>query len=205
MENISYTLLHDKYILRGHPVIISDSHDIWPDDINIASYLFTLKGFVHSDPCELQSNLILDEFSKMKVLLEIIEENIDNANEKWFIHFRNCDFEAIKSVRSVSPKPYYYSPHLEPPYTSWILMSQNYKFDEPKTLSLLNLVIVRQLIGVLEIVLEAKDECNEVCNKHHVELEEGEALVYFSKLWNFKYLPSDRDLSVTVITETYLL
>lgn len=205
LSNISYQHLYDKHLLRGRPVIITDSHDSWTKTENFASHLLSLPDLMHSKPCELQTNLIFYKKSDLTTIFQIIEENIERENDEWFLHFRNCEFEAIKVSRAFIPKPYYYSSHLEPPYTSWILLSQNYNHHEYKHLSLLNMVIVQQLIGTLDITIEAKDACYDVCGSHHIQIFEGEALVLMSRLWNFKYLPSSKDLSVSVMTETYFL
>lgn len=205
LSNISYHQLHDKFLLRGRPLIITDSHKYWPKNENFASYLSTLPGLVHSKPCELQTNLMLYKLIDLKTLFQLADENIETGTDQWFLHFRNCDFEAVKASRAIIPKPYFYSPHLEPPYTSWLILSQNYNHGGYKDLSLLNMVIIQQLNGVLDILIEAKDACLDVCGTHQVQIVEGEALVLMSKLWNIKYLPSAKDLSVTVVTETYFL
>lgn len=206
LSNVTYHDLHDKYLLRGRPaLIITDSHNYWPKHENFASYLSTLPGLVHAKPCELQTNLMLYKSIDLKTLLLLAAENIEIGTDQWFLHFRNCDFDAVKASRAFIPKPYFYSSHLEPPYTSWILLSENYKHGGYKDLSLLNMVIIQQLSGILEVLLEAKGVCYDVCGTHHVKILESEILVFMSKLWNFKYLPSANDLSVTVVTETYFL
>uniref|UniRef100_A0A336K1B6 CSON006020 protein n=1 Tax=Culicoides sonorensis TaxID=179676 RepID=A0A336K1B6_CULSO len=205
ISNTTYSYLHDKFLLRGHPTIISDSHETWNESENFASYLLSLPGLTYSDPCELQTNLMLFKSSNLKTLLQLTADNIESDSDHWFIHFRNCDFEAVKASRAFIPKLYFYSPHLEPPYTSWLLMSQNYIHDRPKELSLLNMVIIEQLLGTLQITLEAKDLCLDVCGSHFIQINAGESLVFMSKLWKFKYVPSDNSLSVTVVTETHLM
>lgn len=202
VSNISYHDLHDKYLLRGHPLIITDSHEPWSENKDFATYILTLPALVHSNPCELQTNLILYKLLDLKTLFHLVTET---GTDQFFLHFRNCDFEAVKASRAIIPKPYFYSSHLEPPYTSWILLSQNYHHTKHKDLSLLNLVILQQLKGWVDVMIEAKEACWDVCGSHHVRIGEGEALVLMSKLWNFKYLPSAKDISVTVVTETYFL
>ncbi|XP_063709065.1 uncharacterized protein LOC134837613 [Culicoides brevitarsis] len=201
ISNTSYNFLHDKYLLRSAPVIITDVNHHWTPSQTFPSYLLSLPDLTFSHPCELQTNLLFKS-TDLRTLLHLASQ----ATE-YFLHFRNCDFEAVKASRSFIRKPYFYSPHLEPPYTSWILMSQNYPQNSYKSLSFLNLVIVQQLQGILEATIEAKDACFEVCGRHHVQLAAGEALVLMSKLWSFKYLPASdvKNLSVTVVTETHFL
>lgn len=208
VQKIDFNHLYDKYLLRGLPVVITDSHEIWSGD-NFATDLLVLSNLMNSNPCDLQTNLIFNIKGDIKLakLLKIVEQSSATKagdDDGWYLHFRNCDFEAVKATRNVSKKPYYYAPHLEQPHTSWILMSKNFVGKYQKKLKTLDVVMVRQLKGKLEVILEGKDDCLVRCGSHSVTVFEGQALIFISKLWSFAYFPSDSEFSVTLITETYL-
>lgn len=206
VQNLQFHEFHDQYLLRGSPVVVKDSNNVWSkDEKSCIKLLQNIYKNVESKPCNLQTNLVSKKNTKLSKIFQIIESLMNESekdNEGWFLQFRNCEFEAIKASRAISSKPYFYAA-LEQPHSSWLLISNNYIGKYTNTLNLIDLVIVQQLKGILEIILEAKNGCFEYCGDHTVTITEGQALVFMSRLWNFKYLPTNKSFSLSFITETY--
>lgn len=197
---MTHTILIDQYLFRGLPVIISDSHKSW-NPLKFTENLLNSEKLLASQPCELQSNLLLGKYSNLEESLKLSRES--DLNASFFLHFQNCQLDAVKATRFViAQRPDFFPPHLEPAESSWILISKNYKSNF-KRIYLNGLILVMQLTGQLDFILIPKGNCVESCEEHVITLFSGESLVFTTDLWNLVYYPSDGDISVTVISETY--
>lgn len=196
--NQTYDMLYERFLIRGLPVIIEKSHPNWEFD-NFTEYLFKHDELIESNPCELQSNLIFGKYSSLEDILDLAFRS--HENDSWFLHFQNCDFEAVKKSRLIMEKPRYLSFHLEPFQTSWVLMSQFYE-SKWKKLKVLGLILVMQLQGDGEFLLESKEPCDEYCGDHYVVIHESEAILFVTDLWELFYRPSEGEKSISFITET---
>ncbi|XP_055704482.1 uncharacterized protein LOC129802544 [Phlebotomus papatasi] len=198
--NTDYTFINEEFLERGLPVILINSHPPWPED-NFTQHLLTLEPLMESSPCEMSSNLIVRRLANLHELIERVQK-VDE--QSWFIHFRNCDFPAVKASRLIASRPGFFSPHLEPAYSSWVLMSRNYDYPAPKELTLEGIVLVRQLLGRGVFKLSGRGKCLEECGKYIVNVKSGEALLFTTDLWDFSYYTSESSIkSVTFITETH--
>lgn len=198
--NTDYTFINEEFLERGLPVILINSHPPWPED-NFTQHLLTLEPLMESSPCEMSSNLIVRRLANLHELIERVQK-VDE--QSWFIHFRNCDFPAVKASRLIASRPGFFSPHLEPAYSSWVLMSRNYDYPAPKDLTLEGIVLVRQLLGRGVFRLSSRGKCLEECGKYTVNVKSGEALLFTTDLWDFSYYTSESSIkSVTFITETH--
>lgn len=159
-----------------------------------------------SIPCNAVSNLFQTHIQSPK--LRGLFRQIDlNVTPEWFIHFRSCDFDAVKATRLIFPykhRPKFISPHLPPYRSSWILLSQNYGMPSTKRLILKDTVFVLQLSGRIVGELKIRSDCRGICLDQEFELNAGEALVLNARMWDFYYRSmsdSDTNLSVTFIEE----
>jgi hypothetical protein len=195
--------LNENYLLRGLPIIITDTIRSQTDHMDVAAFMTSRKKLMRSQPCELQTSLMISQYGerKLKILFEIMQKT--KWEDKYFLHFRNCEFDAVKETRLLTKRPYFYPAHLEPAYSSWILVSQNYENRKSKELNFKGLIIVLQLENTLLIQLSPIADCEEQCVSHEILVNEGEALVFTSDLWNFVYFTSEGELSITYITETF--
>lgn len=184
------------YLSRDHPVIINDSHDVWPNQPDVpedfVEFLQTSPSLSYSIPCNIGTNLIQirNEPPKLQHLLRQTTKIDEDPSEGWFLHFRNCDFEAVKASRATFPlknRPYFISSHLPPFHTSWILLSKHYEMTAEKRLPLKDLVIVLQLSGQISGRLTVQKDCKDICSDQEFELNAGEALVFNAQMWNFYY------------------
>lgn len=214
ITNTTYKDLYDNYLLRQIPVIISDSHDAWTDlrpDQNFIKFLQSQPPLMRSVPCNVATNLLMERSSKPTTLQKLMKQTELLANnEEWFLHFRNCQFDAVKYSRAILPhtrRPYYLSSHLAPFYSSWLLVSNHYRMTLLKQLNVKDLVVVLQMQGVIDITLAIKEPCTDVCINHEFHLHEGEALIFVATTWDFFYSPVENsvaernELTVTFIQE----
>lgn len=211
--NATYGNLNTIYLSREIPVIIGDSHGAWPNsmdvDVDFIEFLQTLPDLLHSTPCNIGSNLlkIRDKRPKLKQFLNQIRKIESNADEEWFLHFRNCEFAAIKASRAIFPvknRPYFLSTHLPPFHSSWILLSNHYDVPAEKRLLVKDLVLVYQLSGQITGRLTVqKPSCTDLCSDQKFQLNEGDTLIFNAQMWNFYYLyiQSQTKLTVTFIQE----
>nr|XP_019531632.2 uncharacterized protein LOC109403282 [Aedes albopictus] len=207
---VTYDYLNEHHLLRSLPVIISDSHDTWnkTDWENLTGFVESIEPLLLARPCNVQTNLIFGIHSSKtsENTMADLYDMLPNVrkNESWFLHFRNCQLKTVKRTRLLFEKPYFYPAHLEMPYTTWILMSNNYRTTASKELNLNGLIVLRQLKGVIRVTLRAKAKCDQVCSDLVTDIGEGQSLVYSTKLWMTEYLPTNlTDTSISFVTETY--
>lgn len=131
--------------------------------------------------------------------------NLASSTDNWFLHYRNCEFLAIKNSRAIVQRPYYLSPHLNPFDSSWLLLSKNYTMAETKTLDVRGMVLALQLEGIIQITLTPKEFCLDFCAGRDVLLKAGQALLFTTELWQFGYktinINRDEDATATFLQE----
>ncbi|XP_037050322.1 uncharacterized protein LOC119084447 [Bradysia coprophila] len=198
--DVSYSKLKSNYIDRGYPVVIED-HQPHSEDGNLYGYIERIKNLtdlIDSNPCNLQTNLVTGlHYRNLNDIFELIESSRDG----WFLHYRNCDFSAVKASRALHVQPPFLISHLKPFSSSWILISSIYKTSKPKKLLVKHLVVVKQIIGSTYVLIAPKVECKEFCSDFEFHLEVGDSFVFSAELWDFSYYPSAEGEAVTSIRE----
>lgn len=174
------------YLERGWPVIVTDSHQPRSLDTLLKQIYNAPLEFLESDPCDVSTNLMLKKLFNLESALEKIK-NTTPTNNKWFLQLRNCQRRVVKASRHFVTRPYYYPLHLEPFYSSWVLLSQNYANEQLREIYLYGLVFVQQLSGHFDIRLRPKQPCQERCPVVSIRLGAGECLVFTTDLWIFNY------------------
>ncbi|XP_039957511.1 uncharacterized protein LOC120772794 [Bactrocera tryoni] len=184
--NITFSTLESMYLERGWPVIVTDSHP--PRTLNtLLNQMYNSSSdFLESDPCDVSTNLMLKKLFNLELALEKIKHTTPTHN-KWFLQLRNCQRRAVKASRRFVTRPYYYPLHLEPFYSSWALLSQNYAYAEFNEIYLHGLIFVQQLNGHFDIRLRPKQPCPNRCPVVNIRLSAGECLVFSTDLWIFSY------------------
>lgn len=198
------------YLARDHPVIISDSHSVDTVPADFVDFLQTLPHLKFSIPCNTITNLfqIRNEQPNLKRLLE---QTRKIGTKDWFVYFRNCEFEAVKSSRAIFPpkrRPYFMSNHLPPFHSSWYLISnQNNQKLNDKRLPVKDLVFVFQLRGNVAGRLGVQKKCALFCADQEFYLNAGETLIFNADMWDFffygrTFTSQSESLAVTFIQET---
>lgn len=208
VSNTSFGNLHAIYLVRDHPVIISDSHDVHKVPEDFIAFLKTLQHLSQSIPCNTVTNLLQIRNEQLN-LKRFLDQTRKIGTKEWFLHFRNCEFEAVKASRAIFPQkytPYFMSNHLPPFHSSWILMSNQYKLLNEKRLPVKDLVFVFQLKGNLMGQLVVQKKCKFYCANQNFRLNAGETLIFNAEMWDFFYHnitlePYSESLAVTFIQE----
>lgn len=189
ISNTSFGILNAIYLMRDHPVIVTDSHKADNVPVNFVEFLQKLPQLRHSIPCNTVTNLlqIRNEHAKLKHLFDQTEKI---GTKDWFLHFRNCEFEAVKASRGIFPhkyRPYFMSSHLPPFHSSWILISNQSNAMNEIRLPVKDLVFVFQLRGKLIGRLFVQKKCTGLCANHDFQLNAGETLIFNADMWDFYY------------------
>lgn len=222
ISNTSYVHLQNVYLSRDHPVIITDSHNIWHkpnadaqdndhndqnEDKNddFIAFLLATPKLSQSIPCNIATNLLQlrNGHPRLRSILQQIP-NLDSVG--WFLHFRNCEFDAVKASRAIfshQNRPYFLSSHLPPFHSSWLMLSKNYEIPHEKRLPLTDLVMVHQLNGGIIGRLTVPKECANICSDLEFKLNAGETLVFNAQMWQLYYanINLHANLTITFIRE----
>lgn len=212
ISNTSFGNLNAIYLARDHPVIISDSHDVRKVPVDFIEFLLSLQHLRQSIPCNTVTNLLQIHRNEQQNLKRILEQTHRiGPMKEWFLHFRNCEFDAVKASRAIfsqKSNPYFMSNHLPPFRSSWILMSHQYDgLLNEKSLPVKDLVFVFQLKGKLAGRLAVQKKCEFLCATQDFQLNAGEALIFNAEMWDFFYSNNtseshaESSLAVTFIQE----
>lgn len=175
---------------------------------NFIGFLKTVQPLRKSFPCNTVTNLlqIRDEQWNLNRLLDQTKKI---GTKEWFLHFRNCEFDAVKGSRAIFPQnniPYFMSNHLPPFHSSWILLSNQSQLLNEKRVPVKDLVFVFQLKGKLAGRLVVQKECSLFCFDQDFQLNAGEALIFNAEMWDFFYYnitseSHSKSLAITFIQE----
>lgn len=198
--DISYADLKANYINRGHPVVIED-HQYLSLHSNVNDYIKTIKNLtdlIDSHPCNLQTNLVTSsQYTNLNELLDLTKISWDG----WFIHFRNCDFSSVKASRALIGQPTFLTSLPKAFSASWILLSSSYNVTKPKKLLVKHLVVVKQIIGTIDVFIAPKSGCTDNCKDFFLRLEVGNTIVFSAEFWDFLYRPSSQGEASSFVRE----
>ncbi|KAJ6636195.1 hypothetical protein Bhyg_14783 [Pseudolycoriella hygida] len=197
---VSYSDLKANYINRARPVVIEEQQFL-SGHFELFDYVETIRNISdlrESNPCNLQTNLVTkSHFTNLNEILELSKNSWDG----WFVHFRNCDFSAVKASRALESHPPFLTSQVIPFSSSWILMSKGYNVTKPKKLLLKHLVVVKPIIGSIDVFLEPRSECKESCIDFLLHLQVGCTMVFPAEHWDFFYVLSGQEEAVTFVRE----
>lgn len=196
-----------KYLQRNRPVVITN--DVSQSPINEISIflqtLLSIDGKLDGGGiCNMKSNRRSKNSQTLSQIIASFDaENGDEEQDGFFLHFRNCEFESVKESRQFWRRPNYLHLHLNPFYSSWILMSKRYAFKRFKFVDVQGMILVNQITGSVKVELRPRKPCDEECMDLEIELHANEALIFVTDLWQFFYSPLDRDdgTAITFIAE----
>lgn len=196
-ENIDPEILSDIYLDINVPVLISDGGKNWPPFSiqNLTDKILKNNILSTSYPCDVATNIQSTTLDVSDLLTR------SKKFKKYFLHFRNCELNAMKAFRTFTPRPYFLKPEISPIQYSWILISQNYSFPKHKIINLSEKVtVVGQIDGSTHIRVIPRKNCYELCPTIEITLNKGEFIV-FGTLWDFEYKPLKNSNNIAVILE----
>lgn len=130
-------------------------------------------------PCALNSNLRTGSLDLAAFLRRVHSPGV----AKWFVHWQNCDINAVKVLRKYYQRPYFLSNSVLPAHFNWVLMSSNYNSPNYKRVELdSGLIALAQLRGATQLRLTPINPCNSSCPELIADLHQGEMrkLLYFN-------------------------
>lgn len=195
--------LYDNYVKLHVPFVIAKATAQWTNIsripiANLTQLLLDNEILAHSYPCKLSTNLHKGDEELRMILAKTTEQF-----ERYFIHFQNCEWQAVKQFRVFAPRPWFLYREIAPIQYSWLLINRNYNVTRFKRIELKeNIAVVVQVLGGTILRLSPQAECQFDCYTLDIELKENEAVVLTS-LWNLEYKPVAEGENVAVILETH--
>ncbi|CAG9861500.1 unnamed protein product [Phyllotreta striolata] len=195
-EYLNEDILEERYVNVDAPVVLTKAGvEQWPNDTAFIEQLLEEPDFAESYPCTLSGS-----FTKQPADLRAVL-----AKRKYFdrflVHFRNCEPEAVRTFRSVVNRPRSLPDTYSPTLYNWALWSRGYKSSGYKRVELVEKVaVVGQLVGATRLQLVPRGNCREVCSTLGVTLRAKEVLV-FTGLWDLEYMPGHGGENFAVVME----
>ncbi|XP_031782233.1 uncharacterized protein LOC103317435 [Nasonia vitripennis] len=206
LSDVRYRQLVDNYFSRDAPAIITDAMHSWSamnTDFfwfeNITQLYLENERLMETVPCALTSNLRTGSSDLAAFLRRVHSPGV----AKWFVHWQNCDINAVKVLRKYYQRPYFLSSTVSPAHFNWVLMSSDYNSPNYKRVELdSGLIALAQLRGATQLRLTPINPCNSSCPELIADLHQGEMLVFTNLMWNLEYAPMRGLDNIAILTET---
>jgi hypothetical protein len=105
VSRTSYKIINDKFLLRGLPVIISDSlRNAESSKQSLSNFIENLSvnmsDMLNSEACNLETNLMLSKYAMPDKAMKMLKNSFKESEElaPWFISWRNCELKAVSST-----------------------------------------------------------------------------------------------------------
>ncbi|KAL2715235.1 hypothetical protein V1478_014933 [Vespula squamosa] len=206
LSDVRYRSLVDNYLNRDAPAIITDAMDTWSvmnTDYfwfdNVTHLYLGNERLMETVPCALMSNLRASSSDLAAFLRRVHSPEVT----KWFMHWQNCDINAVKILRKYYQRPYFLSSTVSPAHFNWVLMSSNYNSPGYKKVELdSGLIALAQLRGGTKLRLTPINPCNSSCPELIADLYQGEMLIFTNTMWTLEYAPMRGLDNIAILTET---
>lgn len=197
-ETLDDKTIKVRYLDLDIPVILTNQSVGWPQGSNTSTFkIYSDAAIRESFPCNLASNIV-NRGASVGKLFEKTE-----LFDSFFMHFQNCQKDAMKSFRAVFPRPKFLHPEIKPIQYNWLLWNKNYDIDTFKRIELLDkFAVVGQISGTNYFDLWPRENCEKICTPLRVKLAAGEFLL-LSSLWDLEYKPDKSTENLAVILETH--
>lgn len=102
MKGTTYNHIHNKYLIRGLPVIVSDTIKDLNNSESLVSFMDNLStnmnDMISSEACNLETNLMISKYANLDEAFNILKKSLNEEEiiMPWFISFRNCKMKAVK-------------------------------------------------------------------------------------------------------------
>ncbi|CAH1111800.1 unnamed protein product [Psylliodes chrysocephalus] len=194
-KSLEEDILEERYINIDVPVILTTGVEKWPKDSKFMIDIQNDSSFVKSYPCGLSTNINKGVADVGTILSKQI------YFDHFFIHFQNCELEAMRTLRKYIYRPDFLPSAYSPTLYNWLIWNENYNTTNYKHVDLVEKVaIVGQLFGTTSFRLKPRKNCANVCTDLTFNLHGGEILI-FTSLWDLEYRPNDIGENMAVIME----
>jgi hypothetical protein len=98
----SYSFLHDTFLIRGLPVIVSDTSPDFNKSQSLLDFIDhiseNMTGLIQDEACSLHTNLMMSKYATVDETFAILRKMSENYEvlPPWFISFRNCQLQAVE-------------------------------------------------------------------------------------------------------------
>ncbi|KAJ8956092.1 hypothetical protein NQ318_016545 [Aromia moschata] len=194
-ESIDEDILTQHYLELDVPLIVTKGLENWPKNSSFVDDLILENDFYYSYPCKMSTNIYKGATTAGKIL-----ERARSFNE-FFLHFQNCDLDAMKTLRKFTYRPSFLPAVYSPVLYNWLIWNRHYNATYDKVIDLVEkMALVGQVFGSMDVQLSPRYNCIEICPILDIKLNAGEVLV-FTSLWDMTYRPNGGE-NVAVILET---
>lgn len=194
-ENIIEKSLEEKYIDLDVPVLLTNGLEQWPKNSSFLNKLSLETDFSSSFPCKLSSSIM----KGLGTSREILEKA--RIFDEFFLHFQNCDQDAMRALRRFTFKPEILPETDSPTTYNWIIWNKHYNSSFYKTVELVEkLTVYGQIMGSTHIKLIPRGNCGKICSTLNFQLIQGEMLV-FTGLWDLEYKCNEIGENLAIIIE----
>lgn len=194
-DSIEEDELEERYINLDVPVVLIKGIEHWPKDSQFLQDLLSFDDFSSSFPCKLSSNIVKDFIPAGEILVKA--QHFD----EFFIHFQNCDSDAMRVLRRFTFRPHVLPAAHSPSIFNWIIWNKNYNTTAYKTVELIEkLTIFGQIMGSTDIRLIPRKNCELVCPTLDFQIFQGEMLI-FTSLWDLEYRCNEAGENLAAVME----
>ncbi|CAG9770056.1 unnamed protein product [Ceutorhynchus assimilis] len=182
------------------PLVINGGIEHWikttPEDF--IGQIIDKDAFARSIPCNLFTNVYNSKKGDID-LLSLFEKR--KYFDNFFMHFQNCDLEAMKVFRNFTYRPSILPDELSPVTYNWLIWNKNYNAPNYKRLNLIEkTTVVGQLFGNTRLRLVPRKNCENVCEVLKGILPAGHFLIVTS-LWDLEYLAEGDGENMAAVLE----
>ncbi|XP_060534461.1 uncharacterized protein LOC132706871 [Cylas formicarius] len=196
-DSIDEDVLSQRYLDLDVPIILTKGIEHW---IRNPDFLFAKLAaevdFALSYPCNVATNVCARNVD-VATLLKMTE-----SFDSFFVHFRNCEGDAVRTFRKYSYRPDVFPDIYSPTTYNWMLWSKDYNATAFKKIELAEKVaLLGQMHGKTRVKLSPRNNCEFACPVLDFVLNVGEYVI-FTALWDLHYRPFETGYNVAALMET---
>lgn len=102
MKETTYNYIHDRYLIRGLPVIVSDTIKNLNNSESLLSFInnisTNMSDMISSEACNFETNLMMSKYANLDETFAILKKSLEEDENimPWFISFRNCKTKSVE-------------------------------------------------------------------------------------------------------------
>lgn len=102
VQKTSYSFIHDTFLIKGLPVVISDTTTDFNESQSLIGFIDEISekmaGMIQDEVCNLRTNLMMSKYAKVDAAFSILTKLSESCEDlpPWFVLFRNCQVQAVE-------------------------------------------------------------------------------------------------------------